>query len=207
MAARLCRLTLTFSIANGAERAQCTSHWLSPSGLAQGDLATILEPEIDDWWTAQRALHTSAVVFQRSLLQTINITNGHVISGQDLSTASSAGNSSGDETLPAECAVVLSMRTALSGAKYRGRMYLPPYTSSCLDTAGNLGSTYIAPAADYWGALCVAVIAGAGDWVPVVYSRVDDAATPIERVECGSVIDVQRRRRRSLVETRYSFTF
>lgn len=204
MVARLCRLTLTMNIALGTEKAQMTSHWFSPSGLSEDTLAALLIPLLDDWWTDQRTLHTAAVTFTRAQVQTINISNGHVISGQELSTAATAGNRTGSNTLPAECSLCLSLRTPFTGGSFRGRMYLPPLAWDALDTAGNVVDSQRDACASNWATLLTDVIAGTGDWEPVVYSRKEDGATPIIAVQAGNIMDVQRRRRRSLVERRHT---
>jgi hypothetical protein len=54
--------------------------------------------------------------------------------------ASAAGPGTGN-SLPAEVAEVLSLRTANRGKRYRGRIYLPPMTVTNLAASGNLASS------------------------------------------------------------------
>lgn len=120
------------------------------------------------------------------------------------------GNGSSN-TLPLQCSVVASHRTAQTGKRGRGRQFLPALDQNSIDAAGRLTSdaqTAIANAqhdalvaASYIDPDNTAVI-------PAVISNTGTATAPnlnkyatINAVRVGNVVDTQRRRRNKLVES------
>jgi hypothetical protein len=109
-----------------------------------------------------------------------------------------AGTSEGT-SLPPQCSVGLTWRTALANKQGRGRMYLPVLSVSTAD-AGLLATasqTIVAKA----GANLVNGLIGAG-LVPSLLNRKTMVTTPITSGDVGNIFDTQRRRRNKLVEAR-----
>lgn len=203
MPARLARTTWTFGINSGAERAQTTCHWLSPTGEPLEDLRDEIQPLDDDLWSVIRSNFASTVEMLALRLDEIDVNDGHVITGLDIGVPSTPTGGSIDKQLPAECSPVLTIRTPFTGGSYRGRMFLPPLTVGDIDGVGNLATTSKTDLVDAFADFFSSVDAGTSDWRMGVYSRALTAFTPASAVDMGSVMDVMRSRRRSLVENRY----
>lgn len=120
-------------------------------------------------------------------------------------TRSSPINGSGSSRHPYQTSVVFSLRTLSTSARGKGRLYWPA-TGVAIDTDSlRMSSTTrdaIAEAAvDWLGAVETAihgVVAGAQ---LIVWSRTDEAGRYVNRVLVGDVLDTQRRRRDTLVES------
>lgn len=112
-----------------------------------------------------------------------------------------AGASAAD-ALPAEVALVLSLRSALANRTGRGRFYLPQPSTDALEGDGTLlaaAQNAIVDAAAYaWG------LANAAGENPVIYSRTARATREVTSFNIGDVFDVQRRRQNSLTQSRVS---
>jgi hypothetical protein len=203
MAARLVRLTDTYAISSGAEKAQNTHHYLSPTGADLGAFCVELAPLIATRWAAQKVLHKTTLSYAACRADIIDINTGHVLSGQDVVLPVGRAGTDNFPATPAECSPVLTLRTPFSGQSDRGRMYFPPVANDRLDAEGYLAVTAQQLFVDTWAAYFDGVFAGTTDFDPGVYSRKNSSFTVLSAIDMGSVIDVQRRRRRSLVESRY----
>jgi hypothetical protein len=109
--------------------------------------------------------------------------------------------------LPAECSVAVSWKTPVIGRKGRGRIYLPPTGSAILSEDGNLASAqtiHIANGAVAFLQQTAITPTGPGShWaLPVVTGEPFLTYGQIVAVSVGSIVDSQRRRRRSMVEVR-----
>lgn len=118
----------------------------------------------------------------------------------------------GSATKPFQCAVVVSLRTAFAGGRRRGRLYWPAIgatnssttlrlTTPAIETVGTAMKTYLADIEDVintelGGGLFLAVVSETGGFV-----------TPVNRLQVGDILDVQRRRRDKAPETYYSTDF
>lgn len=131
---------------------------------------------------------TPATGQQQSLRETVTSVDG-----------TNAGNA-----LPAEIALVVSLRTALANRSGRGRFYLPQPAFNAADATGLLTA---AAQTDIVAALTFAWTNanGAGE-LPVVYSRTNRTTQAINSFNVGNLFDVQTRRQNSLVESRSSAT-
>lgn len=115
-------------------------------------------------------------------------------------TAISDGGTATTGSLPNQCAVVVSLRSATAGSRARGRMYLPPIDEDGLTTAGRLTTAYQTTLADnvedYFDAMTTAGHSS------VVVSSVGGVYTtyPLIELRIGNVIDTQRPRRNDLAE-------
>lgn len=104
--------------------------------------------------------------------------------------------------LPADVALVISLRTALANRRGRGRFYLPQPAASQVTTAGRVLADFITDL----GASLTAAWGGyntASDF-PVVYSRASRNFTPITSFDIGNLYDTQRRRENKVTEARTS---
>lgn len=118
------------------------------------------------------------------------------------------GGRSGD-MLPPQTAIVGSWRTRRPGPKGRGRIYLPATTESGTDSDGRMQGTMQGDAADalqaFLEALTVETAFPTGSHVrPIVTGDPWTQYAVITSLDVGNIFDTQRRRRRSLVETRTS---
>jgi hypothetical protein len=113
-----------------------------------------------------------------------------------------AGSAVSGESAPPQCAVVLSMRTALKGRSYRGRVYIPGLAETS-QNAGQIASAGIAAyAAMATQLLAVFGPAGSnGDWRLAVISRyanklkrLQPVATQVTSITADQTIRTQRRR-------------
>lgn len=104
-----------------------------------------------------------------------------------------------------QTALVLSLLTGRPGRSYRGRMYWPACGAAINQGTGRLSNPTIAQVAEAYDNLVVEIgIASDQETslVPVVYSPTLNVVTPVTQVSVGDVLDTQRRRRDTLVETR-----
>jgi hypothetical protein len=103
------------------------------------------------------------------------------------------------EPLPAQVALVISMRSDLATRAGRGRFYLPPLdvssTASGKVAAGKLTTVVTAVKA------MLDSLIGAG-LQPVLYGKTTHLSTTVTKFDVGNVWDTQRRRRDKLVEVR-----
>lgn len=205
--ARLARLTLTWNISNGTEKAMTTCHWLSPTGASLDSFRSAVDGSSAAWWTSLRAAVPSTVSIVSVRVDEIDISTGHVVAGLDCAVPTpAAGGISISSQAPAEVSPCLSLRTAFSGGSQRGRMYLPPVAVNQMDTVGNLSTTARNALTDAMALLFNAIVGGGTDWVVGVYSRKGHSFSPLVAIDMGTILDVQRSRRRSLIEQRYRVT-
>lgn len=103
--------------------------------------------------------------------------------------------------VPPQCAVVVSLRTALFNKSGRGRFYLPSLATDKVAAGRILGTavTQITTAAQKM----VQSLNGAG-YTVCVYHRKTKTHDNVVTVNVGDVFDTQRRRRDKLVEARTS---
>lgn len=150
-----------------------------------------------DGWAS---MTTPAVGIDRITTGEITVATGQQQALRETTTnlvGTAAGNA-----MPAEVALVVSLRTTLANRTGRGRFYLPQPAAVTLDTDGLMVAT---AQADLVDALTAAWAAsnGAGE-NPVVYSRTARATREITSFDVGDVFDVQTRRQNSLTQQRLS---
>lgn len=141
----------------------------------------------------------------------LELRNGqHALLGAATAQFSASGGSSETAKHPSTVAVVCSLRTDRVGASGRGRLYWPAIgqaidTSSLRISAANR----TALATDFTSFLksIGTSILSTGAWEPwtamplSVISKTRGISTPVNRIMVGDVMDTQRRRRDTLVET------
>lgn len=113
-----------------------------------------------------------------------------------------AGDEASGEALPPQCAAVLSLRTALKGRSYRGRVYLPG-----MGEVSQSGGTWIAAQQAKYATIAAQLLAVFGpsgtntDWRLAVISRwlnKVERATPVavevNAISADNLVRTQRRR-------------
>lgn len=102
--------------------------------------------------------------------------------------------------LPADCALVVSLRTALPQRTGRGRFYMPQPAASNLTATGRVAADLIgdlmASLAAAWGAY------NTGLDKPVIYSPTFRLTRTITAYNVGDLYDTQRRRENKVTEAR-----
>lgn len=119
-------------------------------------------------------------------------------------TSSAPTGGSGGNMLPLQNTVAHSLRTDQIGRRGRGRMFMPSLTVAALDAHGFVSSSQLSNMRDNLVAFCEALKLGSGGGPyirPIVTGHPWTTAGLVSSVRVGNVVDTQRRRRRSLVET------
>ncbi|WP_299315199.1 hypothetical protein [uncultured Halomonas sp.] len=129
----------------------------------------------------------------------IDIATGQQISRAD-AVVTLAGTAAVD-ALPADVAIVVSLRTTLANRRGRGRFYLPQPSVQALTATGRMEPgirTQVLDALDFaWQSYTAT-------GSPVVYSRTGRFTTPVSTYDIGDLFDTQRGRENALVESRES---
>ena len=135
------------------------------------------------------------------------ITTGEIspLTGQQQTLRESNVNIPGSaeaNALPADVAIVVSLRSPVANRTGRGRFYLPQPTTNALTAVGRLDETAQSTIVD---ALTAAwTRANAAGENPVIYSRTQRATREITSFNVGDLFDTQRRRENALTENRVS---
>lgn len=122
--------------------------------------------------------------------------------------ASGSGGGPGEATTdfahPPQCAIVVSLRTALAGRAFRGRFYLPSPANNVTVQGGTLDPTrmddFVLGLEDFFAGFT------GFNFNPVVGHRTLGTVTQCTGADVGTVIDTQRRRRDAVPETRHGVT-
>lgn len=102
--------------------------------------------------------------------------------------------------LPADVAIVVSLRSPVANRTGRGRFYLPQPTTNALTAVGRLDETAQQAIVD--ALLAAWTQANAAGESPVIYSRTQRATREITAFNVGDLFDTQRRRENALNESR-----
>lgn len=116
------------------------------------------------------------------------------------SPSSLVGTNAG-ESLPFQCAPVVSLRTALATRAGRGRFYAP---SLAVDQVAAGKMVSLAQTGLLNGGVAMVQALTAAGLTTVLYSRTTHNTQEVTSVDVGDVIDTQRRRRNKLTEARVS---
>jgi hypothetical protein len=110
---------------------------------------------------------------------------------------SAVGGVAGD-SLPDQCCGALTKRTAFSGRKFRGRVYVPFPSEASSDVTGRPTAGYQALISAYGAAILGGVIVTVGadqeGWIPVLLHREDLSNTVITSMVTRAYWTTQRRR-------------
>lgn len=154
-----------------------------------GDFTTV-EAAIDAFWGSIKAMYNTGFVLTE--LRWYRVGPGATPPEPTVRvTSRSVAGTSGTGPMPQQCAVTISLRTALR--KHWGRLYLPTPTIAGLGAGGLMGNANVDTIAAAFNTLVTTV--ETADFYPVVYSRTRQRAYAVNRVVVDNVIDVQRRRR------------
>jgi len=205
---QLCQNVITWTLPGG-DIGQ-TSMWTKFTGTptAAQALARFQTNVVDTVWPSGaggvKALHPTGCVLSNVQTRTINLGSGAVIS--TAAAAYTRAGTAGGNSLPAEVSVVMSLRTALAGASYRGRMYLPMPSTSSSSSAGRLVSGDQTTMVTQWSNAIIAMNADVsfGTCDVVIRSRKNASEEVVTSIDIGDVFDAQRRRRNALTESRTS---
>jgi len=110
----------------------------------------------------------------------------------------------GSNSLPNQCASVISVLTGIPGRSFRGRFYLPGPQTGALATTGQIGSASITPLLNGWASFCLGMeTGGLGQPAGVfgVVSATRTQFTAATQLRMDSRVDVQRRRGNKQVVT------
>ena len=135
------------------------------------------------------------------------ITTGEIspLTGQQQTLRESNVDIAGTSTsnsLPADVAIVVSLRSPVANRTGRGRFYLPQPTTDALTAVGRLDETAQSTIVD--ALLAAWTQANAAGENPVIYSRTQRATREITSFNVGDLFDTQRRRENALTENRVS---
>lgn len=157
---------------------------------------------ITNFWAEATALFSADVAATRAVTVELDPATGKQLTGAE-NTRADVGTSAA-ETLPFQCAPVVSLRTATLSRAGRGRFYAPSLAVDQV-AGGRLLTAARDSLADAGLALVQGLTAAGGN--VVIYHRSLGTTTPVTSLDVGDVIDTQRRRRNQLVEARTSRPF
>lgn len=183
-----------------------TSFWVRPEGAAfigPDGLNFVAQGLIETWWdTGVGAHYPDVTSFNRVTYRQVESNTG-VSEGVSEDNWSKPGTGTGN-SLPPDNAFVVTLRGQGTSRRERGRMYLPALRVGVLEEDGRVSFTARDSIVDATGALFDGLsTAGA---VPIVYSRTGRSITDIVSIDCGDVMDTQRRRDNAVTERRQTYT-
>lgn len=126
-------------------------------------------------------------------LDRIDITPLDGVSATLTTSHAAAGSSAVADSLPSEVAEVITLRTTLRGRRYRGRIYLFPWTEAQNTVDGTMQAVDRTDVLTNCAAHRTAVVALS--WEPVVASYSFTVATPVVSYTMDAKFDSQRRRK------------
>lgn len=140
------------------------------------------------------------VTLEDVMVSQVNQGDGAQLARSDR-TVNLSGGGADQSALPADVALVVSLRTALPQRSGRGRFYLPSLHSGTLAANGRVGTT---AQTDLVDALEGAWSTFAGTGTPVVYSRTDREARSLVSFNVGDLWDHISGRDQGIAEVRES---
>lgn len=110
----------------------------------------------------------------------------------------------GSSTHPFQTSIVTSLRSSASGARGRGRLYWPAtglaLVAGTMRPATSGVTSILTGVKTYLSGIETAIEASVGGASLAVWSRLNASLSAVNLIQCGDVLDVQRRRRDSLIE-------
>jgi hypothetical protein len=142
--------------------------------------------------------YTAGTIVQKAITTQIDPVTLRTVATRE--TDFSLPGTNGANSLPQHVAIVVTLRSGLSGRHGRGRMYLPAPNVADTTAAGELaGATITSMMSSFNSAW--ATVNPAGEQ-PVVYNRATGVFQVIQRFGIGTVFDTQRRRTNKLSTVR-----
>lgn len=176
------------------------SFWLSSTTMAAATdfvEAMCTAQAADAVW---KALFPAGVTFGSPKISTVDEDTGEVLATSVHGASYTATGLGG--SLPPQCAIVVTLRSALAGRSDTGRFYLPGPAATNITTAGRIDTTTTAAlSARVEANFLVGNGAALGSEV-IVYSRTHRSHVSVSVIDVGDVVDTQRRRRDKLTENR-----
>lgn len=108
-------------------------------------------------WTAVAAFMPTSTIFTGVDIRNIHLPDQAIIS----STSTAAPGTSASAALPSEVAAAFTLRTGLTGPRYRGRAYIPGFATNALG-AGNLVAAAAVTALNNWQGTFAAALSAQG---------------------------------------------
>jgi len=131
---------------------------------------------------------------------TVEITAATGVQTARVDTAQSIDGVAAGSALPADVALVVSLRTAQTGASHRGRFYLPQPAASEVTTNGRVAADFIT---DLGTSLAAAwTTYNTATEFPVIYSRTLRQSNAVTSFDIGNLYDTQRGREAQVTEAR-----
>jgi len=183
----------------GAIPVTTSACFIFDSALSSAQRLSMANLAQDTWGSEVMPYIPSVITLQHTDVQEVDVIGGKLkpvsVATQSETDAVSGGD--GAASLPPQMSFVVSLKTALAGRRYRGRMYLPPVLESKVGGDGSVDSTLAESLA---GGVEATVDAIEADWVGlnaahVIVSRKFDLATEVVQYIGRTLIHVQRRRK------------
>ena len=152
-----------------------------------------------------QSLYMSTTVWGGTIVEEIDQTTGHSISTGS-SSFTHAGTNTVDNAMPGQCALVVTLRSAVVTRRGRGRFFLPSMRAGAGGQTGRLAAASIPLITTSLNAFFAALQTFAVPMNPVVYSPTGRTVADVTSYDFGDVFDTQRRRRNKLIESRVGAT-
>lgn len=181
------------------------SFWLAESAGTDLPLS-VAQDAANNWNTSLsvnasfRALYSTTTTFSSAKAYIVESTTGKVV--QSGVGGSQFTGSAATASFPPQLAVCVTIRTALAGASYRGRFYLPAPLTAEGTTTGRITGAAVTTLVTAMNQAATAITSTDTGVHVGVYSRVHHVFTAGTFFDIGDVFDTQRRRRDKLAESR-----
>jgi hypothetical protein len=184
---------------------------LVEAGVPQADLSTLAAAAAAAWKTAVTSMNGWPATVGLSGVTARSVDSRGITTTLAEGTAIAPAIGAGSQTLPNQCATVVTLLTARAGRTGKGRIYLPLLGLALVTTSGLIAPASVTDIASGTRNLIVslntALAALATAPKIAVQSKTSSAQSPgeytgaaITSVKVGNVVDTQQRRRASLVE-------
>jgi hypothetical protein len=134
-----------------------------------------------------------------------------VLEAQADATKTTPTPGTGTSALPFQSAYVVSLRTPGVGGRARGRLYFPAtgvtLSSTTLRPSSPTPSSFLAAVNQYLGFIEAAIEPILSGTALCVWSRLSQNLNLVNKLQVGDILDVQRRRRDSLIENYVTATY
>lgn len=197
----LLKETWTFSLLSGAEKAQIGWHMLSPAGTTLSAAVSQIN-SVTDLWTGWRAQFPTTTSVTERTVSSLDPSTGELLEVADRGLPAGAAGTASGNSLPPQCAEVITIRTAVAGRSFRGRFYLPALTTAILPPEAIIPAVTRGLLVTPFGSYATALKALTPSISVGVWSRVLHAFSGATAVDMGSTFDTQRSRRNKMVEAR-----